>query len=521
MRRAIAAPPAVLAVLLSIAAAAPAPLAAQAEFAVPVGRGLLRVNFTPDWLSYDHRFGLNVPGYANGSPVPIGLDFSAESLGVSSLPVLRPLQDQVRAASGLGAFTLNLGRSVVQLNASVRTLPIGLELGLSRRLSVGFTVPIVRSRVDASFLVDTNPAKRSNVAFSDTAAVSGFRTQVDAALAALQTQATSGPASLRDSARAALTRLQPFQSLAHAPLLPLNGSAAGTGVKTNLASAESTYAQLKAQYAAAGVTMPALNTLLTLPDSALARADLERFFSDTTLPTRADTLGTVVRTGIGDITAHATYQFAEGARYRGQIVVTTRLPTGKVPSASNFLDLGTGTHQLGVEAALANDVLIGSNFVIHAVARAGGAKADKLARRVTTPDLPMAPFSQLAMVNRSPGSYVALDLAPTWLLDDAFSVRVTYSYLNQGPTHYSYVDPADSLRVGMSAGVLDQETAMRAMRIGGGVTFATLSRYLAGTASLPYSLTVTYESTIWGRGGRVPQESIFRIQLRAYIRLFQ
>jgi hypothetical protein len=495
-------------------------LRAQTEFAVPVARGTLRFDITPDWLSYDHRFGLNVPGYANGAPAPINLNFSAESLGVTSLPFLRSLQDSIRAASGINGFSLNLGRTVTVLNASVRTIPIGLEYGVTNRLAIGVTVPIVRSRMDVNFTVDTTTGKRSNVAFADTAAVSPFRTQVDAALAALQQQATSGPPSLRPSAQAMLAQIRPFGYLAHSALLPVGGPGAGDSVASRLAGAEASYSTLAAQYASNGVTMPPLTKSLTLPDSATSRADLERLFSDSTLPLAGDTIGTIVRTGIGDITAHATYQFAEGPRYRGQIVVTARFPTGGTPYTSSFLDLGTGTHQFGVEAALANDVLVGSSFLVHAVARIGGARADNLERRVTPPDFPFAPIAQLALVHRKPGTWVGFEVAPTWMLDDAFSVRLSYSYFNQGQTHYSYVNAADSARVGMAASVLDQETDQRLSRIGGGITFSTLSRYLAGTAGLPYSVTVSYENTVWGRGGRVPQASIFRIQLRAYIRLF-
>jgi len=68
--------------------------------------------------------------------------------------------------------------------------------------------------------------------------------------------------------------------------------------------------------------------------------------------------------------------------------------------------------------------------------------------------------------------------------------------------------------------VLDEETDQRLSRIGGAVTFNTLPRWLAGTASVPYSLTVGYENTVWGRGGMVPRSSMFRIQLRLYLMVF-
>ena len=505
---------------IGTSATLPGLLRAQAEFAIPVPRGTVRLDITPDWLSYDHRFGLNVPGYADGSPVPISLDFSAESLTVAAMPFLGPTQDQIRAASGLGGFSLSLGRTVTQLNASIRTIPIGIEFGVTNRLAIGVTIPIVRSRMDANFAVDSTTGKRGNVAFADPALVAPFKSEMDAALAALAQQAQCGPDSLRAAAQAALTQLQPFGTLAGAPFLPLASSEAGDSIAARIAGAESAYQQLAARYAAAGVTLPPLTTSLALPDSAMTRADLERLLTDSTFPFSADTMGNAVRTGIGDISAHATWQFADGDRYRGQLLVTTQFPTGGLPYSRSYLDLGTGTHQMGVSVGLANDLILGSHFLVHAVGRAGGAKADEVERRVAPPGFAFVPLAQLATVKRSPGSWVGLDIQPTWMLDDAFSVRLSYSYFNQGRTHYSYVTAGDSARTGLPASVLDQETDMRLMRIGGGVTFSTLSRYLAGSAAVPYSVTVSYENTVWGRGGRVPQASIFRIQFRAYVRLF-
>ncbi len=502
------------------ALAFPSPLHAQTEFAVPVPRGMLRLDIVPDWLSWDHRFGLGVPGYADGASVPINLDYQADSLGVATFPFLRPLQSNIQAAAGLPGFSLSLGRTQTVMNASIRTIPIGLEYGLTSRLSIGVTVPIVRSRVDVNFAVDTTTGKRSNVAFADTAAVAPFRLQVDSAMAALQRQVATGPASLRAPAQDMIARLQLFGALANGYLLPVSSSAAGDSVTLHVSGAEAGYDSLALQYSSFGVTLPPLNTGLTLPDSATTRDDLERFFSDSGLPLAGDTIGTYVRTGIGDITAHATWQLAEGRHYRGQLVLTTRFPTGGLPYPSSFLDMGTGTHQFAVEGALSSDVLLGSSFLVHAVARIGGARADDVARRITPPDLPFPTLGQLATVHRKPGAWYGIEVAPVWRMDDAFSVRLSYSYYNQAATHYSYVNQGDSARVGLPASVLDQETQQKLSRIGGGVTFSTVDRWLAGTASVPYSVTVSYENTVWGRGGRVPQASLFRIQLRLYLRLF-
>jgi hypothetical protein len=496
----------------------PGSLAAQAEFAVPLRPGQLRLDIAPFWLSWDQQFDPSAPG----TLVPIAAPFASDSLGVAQLPALRPLQDQIGQASGQTGFTLDLGRTEVALTKSIRTIPIGFELGLTRRLAIGATVPIVRSRVDVGFSVDSTRA--GNVYWNNTASPgdSAFRSQMADALAALRYQADSGPAALRAPAQAMLDNLQIYYDVSGAPLLPRTSTAAGAGITSAVAVAESSYAQLAAQYLGSGVSLPALTAALPLPDSASAlhRGDLERLFSDAALPFAADTFGTVVRTGIGDISAHLTYQLLEGDAVRSQVLLTARFPTGSPPSASNFTDLGTGTHQLGVDAALASDVRIGSHLLLHTVIRGGGAASDHLPMRVTPADLPFASLAQLATIKRTPASYVGLDLDPVWMLDDAFSVRVLYSFFSQGTTRHSYVDPTDSLRVGLPASVLDEGTAMRWMRVGAGVTFSTIDRYTHGLASLPYTLTVSYQNTIWGRMGFVPKLSRFSITLRAYVSLF-
>src|SRR3990172_9144618 len=188
MRRATAA--ALTAVLL---AALPRPVVAQGEDATPLRPGTIRITLAPDWSRWDRRFGAGTPGFAAGSLEPAAVDFSSDSLGTAQLPFLSGLETRVRNITGLNAFRLNLGRAQLTLNHSVRVVPIGFELGLTRRLAVGGTIPIVRSRVEAFLLgpdtVGGDAATRGNVGLNpawlrpDTLAP--YRAEVDAVLAAL------------------------------------------------------------------------------------------------------------------------------------------------------------------------------------------------------------------------------------------------------------------------------------------------------------------------------------------------
>lgn len=527
------------------------PLAAfaQGEDAAPLRPGALRVVLAPDWARWNRRFGEGTPGYVKNALEPLAVDFASESLGVDRLPFLRPVQSRIQTLTGLSGFALNLGRARLTLNTSVRVVPLGFELGLTRRLSLSVFVPLVRSRVEAFLLgPDTlggDSTTRGNVGWNPAFLMSGaldlFRQQVDSALLALQTQATSGPAALQQQAQSTLDAIRPFlcglydlgggpaassASLCFAtagpmsPVLPTATSSAGDSLATILARYRASYDSLRGQYG--GDTLPPFTAAFDLPAAPLdSLLGLRRFFSDPNGPLAADSLTNVVRTRLGDVEVGATYQLADRPRFRSQVAVTARLPTGTRDSENNLIDVGTGDRQLDVEVASRNDVILGSTFWIHAGARYGRQFADELMRRVTPANFPFAPFSSLALVRRDLGDYVAIDIVPNWRLDDAFSVGVGYHYFSQGATRFSYVDPADETRIGLPATVLEQETAVRRMRIGAGITFSTLGRYAQRRASLPYTVTASYQNTFWGKGGAVPQASAFRLAIRGYISLWR
>ena len=519
----------------------------QGEDAVPVRPGTLRLVLAPDWAHWDHRFGEGTPGYPKGALEPLAVDFGSEALGVGRMPFLAAAQNRIRSLTGLPGFAVNLGRARLTLNANVRVMPLGFELGLTRRLSIAVSVPLVRSRVEAYLLgPDTSAAARGNVGFNPAfltpGALDAFRQQVDSALIALQTQAASGPPALRAQAQATLDAIGPHlcdlyalaggsasssASLCFATtpeamsaLLPVAGTPAGDSLATVLARDQASYESLRTLYAA-GV-LPALNATYLLPTTALDSLQLRRLFSDPGGPLAGDSLTSIVRTRLGDIEASATYQVAASHGYRAQVAVTVRLPTGSRDSENNFIDVGTGDHQLDIEVAARNDIILGSTFWIHAGVRYGRQFADQLMRRVTPANIPFAPASSLALVRRDLGDYVAIDLVPNWQLDDAFSLGLGYHYFAQGATTFDYVDPArDETRIGRPASVLGQETAVRRMRIGAGVTFSTLQRYANHRASLPYTVTASYQNTFWGAGGAVPQAGVFRLVIRGYVTLWQ
>ena len=533
--------------VLVLALALPGAARAQGgDEAPPPARGVLRLLLPLVWGRWDQRFGAGTAGRATGELEPLGVDFLSDSLGVTQLPFLAPSQSAIQTASGLSAFAVNLGGSNLQLNANVRSMPIGFAVGLTSRLSFSVLVPLVRSRVEAFFQRDTTLATRGNVGWNPAVGTpsqyTAFRQQVDTALLALRAQAASGPAALRAQAQAALAQLGPFLCnlfalaggsaaaptsacyaavpVSAAPLLPVGTTAAGDSITTRLRRDSTSYAQLAAQYLGAGVALPAFTAGFALPAAPLTRDDFQQFLMDSAFGAGGDSLAMVLHTRLGDVQAAATYILVQRPSWRSLVTATVRLPTGMVDSPSNFIDVGTGDHALGVELGTRNDIGVGRSFRVVAGGRIGFDAGDQIYRRISPSQLPIAPFAQLAQVHRSLAGWLAFDVSPTWLVDDAFSLRVRYAYFNRGVTHYRYVDAGDSARIGLPASVLDAETAERWMRAGAAVTFSTLARFAAGRATLPYTLTVGYQDTFWGRGGLTPQASLMYLTFATYFRLW-
>src|SRR2546430_16707348 len=113
-------------------------LAAQSvERADVAGRGRLRVTFDPRIVGWDAQF-------VNGARLPLGLPLTGDTVGAASIPVVARLEQDVRVASGVPGFVANLGQSLLGVRQERRTTPFTAELGLSDRLALSVSVPIVR-----------------------------------------------------------------------------------------------------------------------------------------------------------------------------------------------------------------------------------------------------------------------------------------------------------------------------------------------------------------------------------------
>ncbi len=539
MRRAAAA-------LLLTVSLLPHRVLAQGETAAPLRPRGLRLTLGGDWAHYTDVFGApnpSSPMLAPGARLPLGTYFGGDPLGTAQLPFLSGAEATLRQLTGLSNYSLSLGRSLLTLDASVRVTPIRLDVGVTRRIGVSVAVPIVRARQSA-FLAgpDSTAATRGNVGLNPALVTPGafdaFRSEVDAALLALQAQAAGGPLALRAQAQSLYDQLRPvlcgMYGLAggdaaagsacfgvvpagFSPVLPAAATAAGDSLTAVLSRGQGSYAGLAAQYAAQGVTLPAFTAGYGLPAAPLDSTELRRIFYDPAGPLAGDSLTEVVRTGIGDIEVGAWYQLAAGPRWRSQLAVTARLPTGTMDDPDNFVDIGTGDHQLDLELAVRNDLMLSRRLWVHVAARVGIQRPDVLERRLSPWYLPLAPAGLTARVRRDLGDYLGIDVAPLWQLDEAFSVSLGYHFYRQGASSFAYDSVGTSLALLVNPDVLGEGTGVTRMRIGGAATFSTLDRYHAGRARFPFRVTWGYQNTFWGRGGQVPHAAVMTLLLQLYV----
>ncbi len=218
-------------------------LAAQTvERADVAGHGRLRVTFDPRIVGWDAQF-------VNGARLPLGLPLTGDTVGAMAIPVVARLEQDVRVASGVPGFVANLGQSLLSVRQERRTTPITAELGLSDRLSLSVSVPIVRVATRAHLQISSkganlglNPLLRG-VANSG-ASYGAFFTQFDTSLARLDANIAGGgygcPASRQCAAQAFLDSARGVRTVLYemvhgagqtgSPFMPLDSSDGGRGI---------------------------------------------------------------------------------------------------------------------------------------------------------------------------------------------------------------------------------------------------------------------------------------------------
>jgi hypothetical protein len=504
-----------------------APARAQLPDPYLIPRGALRVAFDPQWLSYAELFD------AAGTRIPLGAYFSADSLGANLLPTADAAEAAVRSITADAAFRFNAGRLQTRMDADIRRFPFSFAVGLSSRLTVTATVPLVVTRVKSTSSLDTtgadagwNPASsRGSSAARDS--LVALLAELEAAGASLDAAIAGGsfgcPSSATcDEARALSLRIATLTADLRAltgipglatgdgttpapPFAPLAASAAGQAIRQAIADV-STALQTLGQTGIAG-TMPlpthgvesdAVDVVLQGSDFGYAAASL-------------NPVETVKLSGLGDVELGLRYGLATGQTFRAVAGVLVRLPTGKKQDdPANFVDLAPADGQLDVGVSLEGAFEPGSRVGLWFAGAYTAQFGDRLTKRVARVDRPLAPAATETVVDRNLGDQWRASVHPALRVASGFRVFVSAAYARKG---------ADAYTVG-GATVADLEalTSMEIWTFGGGVWYR-LERNRRGP-SLPIEAGLVYDKAVYGSGGAAPRSGRMTLSLRFFYNLW-
>ena len=480
-------------------------------------RGALRVSFDPRIMTWEETF-------TTGGRQVIGGGFAGDSL-TQWLPAVALAQENVRAATGLTGYIARLGGSLLAIRAERRITPIGLEFGITNRLSLGATLPIVRVEVRERF---REKPEGSNLGALDPTLYTTFFSHLNAALTQLNDSIVAGaygcPASpLCARAQALFAQGRAFATAlgnavqgnldTTAMFLPVAESEAGRSIRTTVSGLSRALADTFNIAGFSSDTFP-------LPAVPVPGSDAASILDDTLSGFGLSPFGRStprhLRYFAGDAEVAAKYRFFTGETFAAAAAVVVRLPTGHQDSPNDPFDLATGDHQTDVEGRITAELTLLRRLWLNLSVRGARQLPGERERRIGPADQPFLPATTLARLRWDPGDYVAVDVAPLYRFSKLFAAGVTFGYFTQQRDHYAFLSPQDSMdvagRVGgpIAPAVLESGTGIRLARLGLAATFS--GPRLEGGFSV--------ERTISGAGGPVPVATVFRIVLRQTILLF-
>ncbi|MGD2136498.1 MAG: hypothetical protein PVF27_10070 [Gemmatimonadales bacterium] len=520
-----------LAALASLFTLIPARAAAQYPDAYLVPRGALRVSIEPSYRSWRERYD------AEGNIEPLGTDLSDSAAGVRLIPTLLDPERAVGRLIGEPAYEMNAGVWTVDRDADIRRVPFNVAFGFTDWLTVTASLPLVTTRSQVSFSVDSGSANVGWNQVATQAANAAATGQIQTLLADLEAAAAYVEAEIAagsygcptsttcDQARAAVDRTRAVADDLAAllgidasgtvaaqlpPFAPLAGSAAGLA----LADAVS---DLSAELAGFGA--PTVGGALPLPSGAVTADDANAVLTDPAFGYNLFPLEfNKYRNLLGDLEIGLRVGLLQEGPLRAVAQTTVRLPTGTHEDPDHLLDLGTGDRQTDVEFGLEAAWEPVASLALAASARYTLQLSDRLPRRVTSHDRPIVPAVLEAVVERNLGDEVRLGVYPSLRLNESFRAYFSARYFRKGSDRFTVPNGLPSVTPAPTDDALEFETAMRSVSLGGGVHYRSVAGRRGPT--LPIEAGIDYRAAFRGSGGQTPMDASVTVYLRLYYRLF-
>ncbi|MDQ8148646.1 MAG: hypothetical protein P3A32_02315 [Gemmatimonadota bacterium] len=478
----------------------------------------------------------------------LGGALTGTPLDATRLTLLAPIEGLVRGL-GVEDFRASLGPARLDVRQRIFASALGLEYGVTSRITLGVRATLVRTRPEALFrarpdstaTLGLNPLRLgSGVAAANATAVGRFSTAATQ-LEERRTTCTANPAAFPECALilAEAARVASIASTAASfasGLGSLYGTAAGAGrryVPLIGSAAESLLVaradSLRAAFSRYGITgIPSSGALPAGAEIGLTGEELDRLVRDSTDGFGARPLSAGALTAIGDVHVSAKVllidrvpqRFERGARgLRQSVLIDYRVGTGTVDDPDALFDIGTGTGTAALTVRSLTDVVLGDRFwtTVALGATTGGAAVAR-SLRVPAPDgTDLVDAGRTLTVQVTPGRLLDATIAPRWQLGDYLMIGALWQWSRSDGDRHAV--PEIGLPGGVDAERLDRWSAREAQRVGLSLTYSTLAARrrltIAGTA---WELSYTHLQSIASPQGLVPKAYEDRLLLRAYPR---
>jgi len=487
--------------------------------------GTLRIEFGGGFFPTDQ---LRVDGAraALGSRLTGALDANAT-------PLLGQVAADLATVLGrpAGALTLGSLSAVAEQQRGVGT--IGLGLGITKRLTLSVTVPIVSVRTQLQLRPDAteanvglNPADLALGSAGGIAQTGAFFTAFDGAITSLSGRIATGsytnPAQLalaqETLGRATALRTGLYRLLADpvrsAAVLPTATSADGTALLTAISALDATLA--------GSLGSDAIGTAPALPTSVLTTSDLDALLSAPSgfgIESPED----IPPVGLGDVelalTAELLRRGAPGdARWLGAWVRGgARLSTGRAPRPAYLLDQGSGDGQPDIEVG----------GTIEAGRRRLGVRADALFTMQlsgTVLDRPggrdqlLRPARSESLFSRNPGDLLTVTVQPFFRVVPHLAITGLVQHQRRGTDDLAWADPALALD-GVDLSSLVTGSSANATRVGLGLSYVHDGLNREGILRMPVEAGFSIERTVGSSRGVVATPLTTRMVFRVYKRV--
>ncbi len=513
-------------------------------------RGMVRVSIGPEWSRAHERFANGQGRNSRGTVEPLATDFIHDSLGASIYPALGPIRTGLADIIGspTTALPVTLGPMEARFDASIARTPIVIEFGLTRRITLGAVIPLVKTWTEVS-LQPNRDRNGSTVGLNPGWAVPAARTanqlvvtqlqSAAAALAQLLQQCTGSGDPSCTAVNANRTRAQALVTAAGRAATGIESvyGTSPTNPGNRFAPTDSSVLQrsiaqrlgaLDTEFAGFLGAAPSGSWVSARPVGAapFSWGDLQRSAVDTSFGIRGDSLISIGMNRLGDIELGGRFLVFDGVggtpqvamlrglRLRLAVEGLVRFGTGTRDSIDNFVDIGTGDGQRDLEGRVLADLVMGRKAWATIAARYTVQQEDQIRLRVpqsAVDPLPLA--SRTTLLQRDLGDAVSLEVSPRYVMSDNVALAFTWQAYRKRKDAYGST-------AGLDAQVLEAGSAQQVQRATATLTYSTLARYYQRQARLPMEVSFSIGRTLAGSGNALKQ-SMTAVTMRVYNQLLE